>query len=82
MLSTRTKLALGSAMGTVGSLALVAASHAQDFAASTTAAIEDARDAITQPFFDNIGIIVVAVASITIVLWAIGWFFGLFRRRR
>lgn len=82
-MTTRAKLLLGSVASTVGIFALTMACKAEtDFAASTTAAITSARDAVTTPFFANIGLIVIAVASITIVLWGIHWFLGLFRGKR
>lgn len=50
-----------------------------DFAASTTEAITSSIAAIAAPFFANLPLILGAVVSITIILWAIRWVLSHFK---
>ena len=53
-----------------------------DFSASTTAGITAGVTSFLTPFYDNLGLILGAVAAVTITLWGIRWVISLFHGKR
>jgi hypothetical protein len=75
MIRLKRKIALWSAgLGTsVVALFGAAAARAQDYTASTTAAIQDAGESVLSMFFTNLPVILVFVVAIVVTLWGIRW---------
>lgn len=75
------RLALvGAGVGTsVATLTLAMAAQAQDYTASTTAAIQSAGSSVLGMFFTNLPVILVFVVAISITLWGIRWVMSHFR---
>lgn len=53
-----------------------------DYSASTTAGITAGITAFLTPFFDNLGLILGAVAAVVITLWGIRWVMSHFKGGR
>lgn len=56
--------------------------HAQDYSASTTAAITSAGESVLSNFFTNLPIILGFVVAIIVTLWGIRWILSHFRGGR
>ncbi len=71
---------VGAGVGTsVATLTLAVAAHAQDYSASTTAAITAAGGTVVGMFFSNLPVILGFVVAISITLWGIRWVMSHFR---
>lgn len=55
-------------------------SHAQDYSASTTAAIQSAGETVLGMFFTNLPIILGFVIAVILTLWGIRWILSQFHR--
>lgn len=75
------KVAFGLGTGAVALFGALAAS-AQDYTASTTAAINDAGESVLAMFFTNLPVILVFVVAISVTLWGIRWVLSHFGGRR
>jgi len=75
----RWAVGLGSALTALG---VAASASAQDYTASTTAAIQDAGESVLAMFFTNLPVILVFVVAISVTLWGIRWVLSHFGGRR
>jgi len=66
----------------VTALTVGLAAHAQDYTASTTAAINSAGQSVLSMFFTNLPVILVFVTAIIVTLWGIRWVLSYFGGRR
>jgi len=84
MTNLKRKLVLASAGLGSGLTALIAASaaHAQDYTASTTAAIQSAGQSILAMFFTNLPVILTFVVAIAVTLWGVRWVMSHFSGKR
>lgn len=76
-LLSRARIAAIGGMATIGSLVGLAA-HAQDYSASTTAAITDAGETVLSMFFTNLPIILGFVIAVILTLWGVRWILSQF----
>jgi len=58
------------------------AAHAQDYTASTTAAIQAAGQSVLSMFFTNLPVILVFVVAIAVTLWGVRWIISMIRGGR
>jgi len=56
--------------------------HAQDYSASTTAAITDAGETVLSMFFTNLPIILGFVIAVILTLWGVRWILSQFHGKR
>lgn len=74
---------VGAGVGTsLATLSLAMVAHAQDYTASTTAAIQSAGESVLGMFFTNLPVILVFVVAISVTLWGIRWVLSHFRGGR
>lgn len=80
-MTIKQRLALyGAGVGTSAIALLTAATvHAQDYTASTTAAINSAGESVLNMFFTNLPVILTFVVAIAVTLWGIRWVLSHFR---
>lgn len=66
----------------IGGMAVGLVAQAQDYSASTTAAITAAGSTVLGMFFTNLPIILGFVIAVVLTMWGIRWVIGLFRGGR
>jgi len=80
MISNKMKVALMGGSTVVGTLAIGMLAHAQDYSASTTAAIQSAGTTVLSMFFTNLPIILGFVIAVILTLWGVRWILSQFHR--
>lgn len=82
MIRNRLKIAAIGGASVVGALGAAVAAHAQDYSASTTAAITAGGEAVISNFFTNLPVILGFIVAIVVTLWGIRWVLSHFRGGR
>ena len=84
-IAEKVKAARYKVVGAIFTLALALTAlptHAQDYSASTTAAITSAGTVVLGMFFTNLPIILGFVIAIIVTMWGVRWVLSQFHRRK
>jgi len=81
MLKNLKRLSLYAIPG-LGVMAMALPAAAQDYSASTTAAITSAGETVLSMFFTNLPIVLAFVIAVILTLWGVRWILSQFHGRR